>query len=78
MEVRLRAGETAYQCLVPRCGHVSVSEATESVRMIRCDQCGLPWVKAIKTRRTVVRTTIGANKMADLGLALLMEAAEQK
>lgn len=77
MEVRLKAGETAYQCLVPGCEHVSVSEATENVRMVRCDQCGSQFVKAMRSQRTVVRTTIGANKMADLGLALLMEAAEE-
>ncbi len=72
MEVRLTAGQTAYQCLLPGCEHISISEATENVRMVLCAQCMSPFVKAVKTRRTVVRGA-GHNKMADLGLAILME-----
>ena len=70
---RLMAGETLWRCL--GCGHETVSGRRENVREVRCENCGLPFIEAVRTRRTIIRG-VGTNRVADLGLALLLEAQE--
>lgn len=73
---RLRCGETRWQCLVPACEHEFTTKPTEHVLQTRCENCGSPFVQPVGKRRSPVRTTIGGNERADLGLALLLEAQE--
>lgn len=71
----IKSGETIWVCLA--CEHdQTVGECTEHILMARCDRCGSPFLKARKVVPTEVHGTGMKNKMADLGLALLMEAQE--
>jgi DNA-directed RNA polymerase subunit RPC12/RpoP len=69
---RLKYGETRWVCLV--CDTQTISERTEHVNATRCDECGSPFLQPVKKRRSLVRQECGGSKMADMGLALLLEA----
>ena len=72
----IKCGETIWECLA--CGHDhTVGERTEHILMARCDKCGSPFLKARKIEPTEVHGAGMTNEMADLGLALLMEAQEK-
>ena len=72
----IKAGETIWVCLA--CEHdQTIGERAEHVLMARCDRCGSPFLQALKVEPTEVHGVGMKNKMADLGLALLMEAQEK-
>ena len=76
MEMSIKSGETQWVCLV--CGCIAtVSGDTEHILMTRCNECQSPFLKGVKAEPSEVHGVGMKNKMADLGLALLMEAQEK-
>ncbi len=66
----LMAGEKLMQCLA--CEHRQVVNAKGFMHIIQCKRCANTFLNAVKVRPTNIHG-VGRNKMADLGLALLME-----
>lgn len=70
----MKVGQKSMQCLA--CGHVQVIGIKERPSQAQCDNCESHFMKPIKVKPTDVHG-IGRNKVADLGLALLIDMAGQ-
>jgi len=66
----LMAGEKLMQCSV--CEHLTIVPKKNPADRIRCKRCGNAILKTVKAQPTNIHG-VGRNKVADLGLALLME-----
>ncbi len=69
----MKPGEKLMQCLV--CDHEQTADIGERVQSVKCELCRRGFMRVLEVQPSTVRG-VGWNPIADLGLALLMEAGE--